>query len=98
MKIIKPRISEKTMMLAQKGWYTFTVEKYARKELIAKEIGSLYNVSVIDVRTVMRKGKTRRTGRKMMNTQRPDWKVAMVRLVKGQKIPVFDITPEGKTA
>lgn len=86
------------MTLAQKGWYSFSVAAHMRKEDIARDIHTMFNVMVTEVHTMRRIGKTRRTGRKMMQTQRPDWKVAMVRLVKGQKIPIFDITSEGKTA
>lgn len=91
MKQTRPVISEKSMTLAQKGWYTFAVAAFSRKETIAKEIGLLYNVTVREIHTIRRKGKMHRTGRKAVIKQRPDWKKAMVRLAKGQKIAVFDI-------
>lgn len=91
MKQTRPVISEKSMTLAQKGWYTFIVSAFSRKEAIAREIGKLYNVTVKDIHTIRRVGKMHRTGRKAVIKQRPDWKKAMVRLAKGQKIAVFDI-------
>lgn len=91
MKQTRPLISEKSMTLAQKGWYTFVVSAFSRKEAIAKEIGQLYNVTVRDVHTVRRIGKMHRTGRKAVPKKRADWKKAMVRLAKGQKIAIFDI-------
>lgn len=91
MKQTRPVISEKSMTLAQKGWYTFIVSAFSRKESIAREIGKLYNVTVKDIHTIRRNGKMHRTGRKAVIKQRPDWKKAMVRLAKGQKIAVFDI-------
>ncbi len=95
---IRPLITEKSMILAQGGWYSFVVGKFVRKETIAKEIGALYNVTVTDVRTVARHGKTRRAGRKMVKSQKPDWKKAMVRLKNGQKIPVFDMGSKAQKA
>ncbi len=86
------------MTLSQKGWYSFIVPLRSRKETIAKEISKLYNVTVTQIRTIRRTGKTHRVGRKMTIVQRPDWKKAMVRLAKGQKIAVFDVGGEGTTA
>jgi len=93
--IKRPVISEKSMLLAQKGWYTFAVSKNARKETIAKAIRALYNVQVTEIRTMRKTGKTRRVGRSMRTVTRPDWKKAMVALAKGQTIPVFEVTREG---
>lgn len=84
-------ITEKSMALAQKGWYTFGVAAFARKEEIKKEIGYLYNVTVREIRTIRKVGKMHRTGRKSVLKQRADWKKAMIRLAKGQKIAIFDI-------
>lgn len=91
MKTTRPVITEKSMALAQKGWYSFAVSGRARKEDIAKEIGGLYKVTVKDVRTIHKVGKLHRTGRKMIMKKRTDWKKAMVKLAKGQKIAIFDI-------
>lgn len=94
----RPIITEKSMTLAQGGWYEFAVVKNARKEAIAKEIGRLYNVQVRQVRTMRKTGKVHRVGKKMTVVQKPDWKKAIVRLAKGQRIPVFEVTEEGKKA
>lgn len=88
---IRPIITEKSMALAQKGWYSFAVGAFNRKEDISKEIGTLYSVTVRDIRTIRMSGKNHRTGRKMIMKQRPDWKKALVRLAKGQKIAIFEI-------
>lgn len=98
MTTIRPLITEKSMALAQKGWYSFAVFRNNRKEDIAKEIAKLYKVTVTDIRTIRRVGKTRRVGRKMMIIRKPDWKKAMVKLVKGQKIAVFDVGGESQPA
>lgn len=94
--LLRPMITEKTMAQAATGWYTFAVRKFARKEQIAKEINDSYKVQVTDINTVSRTGKVRRAGRKMQMTKRSDWKKAVVRLAKGQRIPVFEV-PEEQT-
>ena len=82
------------MTLAQRGWYTFAVEKKARKEEIAKTISKLYGVDVRVIRTIKKVGKAHRTGKKMIALKKSDWKKAMVKLKKGQRIPVFEVTGE----
>lgn len=98
MKQTRPLITEKSMQLAHKGWYTFAVAAFARKEAIAKEIGDLYAVTVREVRTIRKIGKMHRTGRKSILKQKSDWKKAMVRLNKGQKIAIFDIGDQSSQA
>lgn len=98
-KIIKrPFITEKTLSLANQGFYTFVVEAEARKEQIAKSVEEVYGVKVIDVHTILMPGKFRRAGRKMMRVKKPDWKKAIVKLVKGQTIEAFTVTHEGQTS
>lgn len=87
-------MSEKSLLLASRGWYTFEVTHNARKEDIIRHIGSLYGVTVVDVRTVSMHGKERRVGRKSTRVRKPDWKKALVRLAKGQKIDAFEVTTE----
>ncbi len=87
-------ITEKSMTLAQKGWYTFAVTKFARKEMIAKEISRLYAVQVRQIRTIKKVGKVHRVGKKNALVQKTDWKKAIVKLAKGQRISVFEVTGE----
>lgn len=96
--MIRPLITEKSMTLAQRGWYTFAVGKFERKESISKEINTLYSVTVKDIRTMNKIGKKHRSGKKMIMTQKQDWKKAMVRLAKGQRIPVFEVTENAAKA
>ena len=98
--LIRPLITEKTLMLAASGWYTFIVDKAADKGAIARVISDFYKVKVVDTRVSSMHGKTRRVGKLMRIAQKSDWKKAMVRLDKGQKIDAFEVVPkeEGKTA
>ena len=72
--MIRPLITEKTMVLAQRGWYTFAVKKLSRKEAIAKEVQALYSVTVKDIRTIKKVGKNRRVGRRGIAVKQSDWK------------------------
>ncbi len=90
--IKRPLITEKTLSLAAKGWYTFEASLDASKYTIATEISHVYKVNVVEVRTITMHGKVRRVGRKSIPTERPNWKKAMVTLKKGQKIDAFEVT------
>lgn len=94
----RPLITEKTLTQAAVGWYTFMVSKDDDKKTLARIIADYYNVQVTDVRTMRKHGKMRRVGKLMRHVKKPDWKKAMVRLAKGQKIDAFEIAPmeEGK--
>ena len=83
-----PLVSEKTTFLANaKNSYTFEVDKKADKPQIRAAIEKLYNVKVIEVRTVNVAGKPRRTrsGGKTTAT----WKKAIVQLHPDHKIDLF---------
>ena len=89
---MRPLISEKSLGLASRGWYTFAVEKHARKEEIAKFIERMYKVNVLSVRTIAMHGKMRRTGKKMVGKRKQDWKKAILLLKAGQHIDAFEVT------
>ena len=92
--IKRPIITEKSLALAAKGWYTFAVDISATKKDISSEAGDIYGVTVVDARTMRSKGKTRRVGRKLHTVTMPDWKKAILRLKEGQTIDAFTVTPE----
>lgn len=93
--IVRPLITEKTMSLAAREWFSFEVDMHATKDAIASEVKRLYNVTVLSVRTMHSKGKTHRVGKKSKIVTRSDWKKAIVHLAKGQRISVFEVTQEG---
>ncbi len=95
--IDRPLITEKTLRLASRGWYTFVTDIHASKYTIATEISRMYKVTVEEVRTITMHGKVRRTGRKSIPMKREDWKKAMVTLKKGQKIDAFEVTTPEQT-
>lgn len=90
---IIPRISEKTFAQAQNGMYVFDVPKRASKQQIADAVAKQYSVNVVDVNTIILKGKVMRSYRKGGSPiigKRTDVKKAYVRLAEGQSIPVFE--------
>jgi large subunit ribosomal protein L23 len=95
--VIRPHITEKTLNLASRGWYTFSVAPDASKQNIKDAVSLLYKVTVIAVRTISMHGKMRRVGKVSKPVKREDWKKAMVSLKKGQKIDVFEVTGQPVT-
>ena len=86
--IIKPLVTEKsTHLQTTRNAYAFQVSPTANKPEIKKAVEKLYNVKVVDVRTMNRKGKPRRTKYKM--TTKSDWKRAIVVLDENSRIDLF---------
>lgn len=92
--VLRPVITEKSLSLASRGWYTFAVVVESRKPEIAQAIGDIYSVTVVDLRTLIMHGKERKAGKRMKRVLRSDWKKALVRLKVGQKIDAFEVTGE----
>ena len=92
--IKRPIITEKTMLLAQKGQFTFEVDKNASKQQIAKIITDNFKVTIEDIKTSAIKGKSRRFGRRRQESKLSDSKKAIITLKKGQKIDYFDVVEE----
>jgi large subunit ribosomal protein L23 len=86
--IIKPLVTEKSTHLQQtRNAYAFQVHRNANKPEIKKAVEAIYNVKVVEVRTMTRKGKPRRTKFKM--THGSDWKRAVVVLDENSRIELF---------
>lgn len=94
--IIRPIVTEKSLTLASHGFYTFEVNKKARKDDIKKAVEEQFKVKVLGVRSMVVKGKTKKAGRKRMQMKTSSWKKAIVCLPKEAKIDVFPT--EGKVS
>jgi large subunit ribosomal protein L23 len=86
--LLRPIITEKTTVLTGLDKYVFEVDLRANKNQIKEAIQLAFNVRVSEVNTMKMKGKAKRFGRKVTN--RPDWKKAIVTLVHGDKIELFE--------
>ena len=95
--IKRPIITEKSMKLAEKGFYTFEVDKDANKIVIAKQVADKFNVKVLKVRTINVKGETKSQRRIRKFYKTVGFKKAMVQLGKGQKIAMFETPKEEVT-
>ena len=86
--IIKPLITEKsTHQQTTRNAYAFQVHANASKPQIKQAVEKIYEVKVVDVRTMNRKGKPRRGKFKM--TTKSDWKRAIVVLDENSRIELF---------
>lgn len=86
--LIRPIITEKTAQMMEENKYTFQVPLDANKVEIRQAIEAIFNVKVEKVNTVRVLGKTKRMGRFV--GKRSDYKKAIVKLVAGQKLPIFE--------
>ncbi len=89
--VLAPVVSEKSYELLESNVYTFRVHPDAAKPEIKDAVESLFNVTVLKVNTMNRKGKRRRNRRRPTFGQRPDIKRALVTLAEGDRIELFDI-------
>ncbi len=85
--IIRPVVSEKTYVLATADKYTFRVHPNAHKTQIRQAVEQLFDVSVVEVRTMSVKSKPKRRGVTAGRTR--SWKKAVVQVKPGDSIPIF---------
>ena len=85
--IIRPVVSEKSYVLATADRYTFRVHADAHKTQIKQAIEQLFDVNVVEVRTLSVKSKPKRRGYTSGRTRA--WKKAIVQVRPGQSIPIF---------
>jgi large subunit ribosomal protein L23 len=86
--IIRPVVSEKSYAGLEANRYTFLVRPDANKTEIKEAIQKIWNVRVLAVNTMMRKGKVKR--QRYVKGKRPDQKRAVVTLAEGDNIEIFE--------
>ncbi len=87
--IQKPLVTEKSNISRDEdNVVTLAVDPRATKHDIARAVETLFEVSVLEVRTMRFPGKTRRMGKFV--GRKPAWKKALVRLAEGQSIEFFE--------
>lgn len=89
--LIKPIISEKSTKNAGKNFYTFQVNLEANKFEIKKAVEKTFNVNVLDIKTIILKGKTKRAGKKRLEVKKSPTKKAIITLKPEQKIDIFEV-------
>jgi large subunit ribosomal protein L23 len=88
--LVRPVVSEKTYALMEVGTYVFVVDPRASKVEIRRAVEDAFNVHVTRVNTLTRKGKKRRDRKTRRVGYRPTVKRALVTLVEGDRIDVFE--------
>jgi large subunit ribosomal protein L23 len=85
--LLAPVISEKSYGLLDENKYTFLVRPDANKTQIKIAVEQVFNVRVLDVNTLNRQGKRKRT--RTGFGRRKDTKRAIVSLAAGDRIEIF---------
>jgi large subunit ribosomal protein L23 len=88
--ILEPIVSEKSYALLERNVYTFRVHPDASKPEIHDAIQAIFNVRVLKVNTLNRKGKRKRNRRSFTFGHRPNTKRAIVTLAEGDRIELFE--------
>ena len=84
-------LSEKAAALkAENNQVVFEVTRESTKPQIRAAVEGAFGVKVLDVRTLVVRGKERRMGKGYAKTQ--NWKKAIVTLREGDKIAAFETT------
>ncbi len=87
--IIRPILSEKSNAVREaEGKYTFEVSREATKEDVKKAVVALWDVKVEKVQTLLQRGKSKRRGSRYSTPGLT--KKAVVTLVAGAKLPIFE--------
>ncbi|HEX6222039.1 MAG TPA: 50S ribosomal protein L23 [Acidimicrobiia bacterium] len=88
--ILAPVVSEKSYdLIEHSNTYTFEVDPRATKPQIRDAVERVFDVKVLRVNTMNRKGKVKRTGYKL--GKRKDIKRAVVTLAEGDSIDLFGV-------
>jgi large subunit ribosomal protein L23 len=86
--IIRPMVSEKSYAGLEQNRYTFLVAPDSNKTEIKEAVQQIWNVRVLRVNTMNRKGKQKRF--RYTRGKRPDQKMAVVTLAEGESIEIFE--------
>ncbi len=88
--ILAPIVSEKSYdLIEEHNSYTFEVDPRSNKEEIRDAVEQVFDVRVVRVNTMNRKGKRKRYGYKY--GRRKDVKRAVVTLAEGDSIDLFGV-------
>ena len=88
--ILRPVVSEKSYGLLEEGVYTFVVAPKATKSEIRDAVETIFDVTVLKVNTLNRKGKRKRERRSNRWVRTSDQKRARVTLAEDDSIDLFE--------
>jgi large subunit ribosomal protein L23 len=84
----QPLITEKSTDLQAQNKYAFEIAEDANKPQVKQAVEKAFKVKVTGVNVITVPGKTRRVGRRHVQTR--SWKKAIVTLQAGDKIEFFE--------
>ncbi len=87
--LLRPVISEKSVLETERNNYTFAVAREANKFQIRDAVEAQFKVNVVGVRVITVRPKKKRRGRRQLGTV-PGWRKAVVTIEAGQKIELFE--------
>ena len=88
--LIRPVVSEKSYSLMDNNVYVFVVDPTATKIDVRNAVEQAFNVKVVNVNTLNRKGKSTRNRRTGVTGTRSGTKRAIVTLQEGDTINLFE--------
>ena len=86
--LIEPVLSEKANILREQGKYVFKVDPRASKLQIKEAVRKLFNVTPVSCTVMNVAGKPKRLRNRP--GYRSNWKKAIVRVSRGDKIAIFE--------
>ena len=87
--LLRPIISEKSVLETERNNYTFAVARDANKVQIKAAVETEFKVDVLGVRVLTVKPKEKRRGRRQSGMT-ASWRKAIVTIADGQKIQFFE--------
>lgn len=86
--LVKPLLTEKSSVMTEEtNRYSFKVLRKANKYQVKEAIEKMFDVKVVDVKTIVVPGKVKRSGKSLKKTS--SWKKAYVKIAEGQKLELF---------
>ena len=87
--LIRPIVTEKSVIGSESGQYTFEVDPRANKMQIRDAVEAAFKVTVVDVHSLVMPAKVTRRGKREIVRQNK-WKKAVVTLKPGDRIQLFE--------
>lgn len=88
---LKPLITEKSLKSVERSnEYTFLTDRHVDKFKVREAVQEMFGVKVLEVRSMVARGKTKKHGKKHIVSRQQDQKFVVVRLAPKDKIDLFE--------
>jgi large subunit ribosomal protein L23 len=87
--LVRPIMTEKSVIAGESGQYTFEVDSRANKMQVKDAVQTIFKVTVLDVNMVVMPAKLARRGKREI-LRKGKWKKAVVSLKSGDRIQMFE--------